>query len=33
MTYDLLNNPDLVKSAKDGFYNRTKNNNYVSPLE
>ncbi len=33
MMYDLLNEPELVKSAKDEFNKRTKNAKYVSPLK
>lgn len=32
MMYDLLNNPDIVKEAKDEFNRRTENNKYISPL-
>jgi len=32
MAYDLINDPSLVKAAKDEFNKRTANRKYVSPL-
>ncbi|MBU5424848.1 amidohydrolase [Tissierella pigra] len=32
MMYDVLNNPNIVKEAKDEFNRRTENNKYISPL-
>lgn len=32
MAYDLINDPSLVKAAKDEFNKRTANRKYASPL-